>query len=133
MLYNVNPLCEIGQAGPPKAGIRIGNYKLLAYCYNVTGRTPGARATEPVPGPAPFQRGYVIYDLAADPTETHDIAHAEPKLAKRMLARLKVVAESMVEPMQWTPPYQGNDYFCANCSTHPGGGGPADPWAPWLK
>ena len=37
MLYNVNPLCNSGQAVPPKAGIRMGSYKLLSWCYNVAG------------------------------------------------------------------------------------------------
>jgi len=38
----------------------------------------------------------------------------------------------MVEPQQWTPPYQGEDYFCKACPLHPPGGGPGKAWLPWL-
>ena len=37
MLYNINPLCTVGQASPPKAGIRVGKFKLLSWCYNIAG------------------------------------------------------------------------------------------------
>ena len=37
MLYNVNPLCSGGQAGAPKAGLRVGDFKVLAWCYSVKG------------------------------------------------------------------------------------------------
>ena len=41
LVYNLNPLCEAGQAGAPKAGIRMDingtAWKLLSYCYTVKG------------------------------------------------------------------------------------------------
>ena len=67
-----------------------------------------------------------------DPSETTDVAKAHPAIVTRLLDRLKVYAEQMVEPMQWTPPYQGKDYFCATCPLYNGTRGPAAPWTPWL-
>lgn len=37
MLYNINPLCHAGQAGNPKAALRIGDYKIMTWCYEVAG------------------------------------------------------------------------------------------------
>jgi len=70
MLYNINPLCNGGQAGAPKAGIRIGTYKLLSYCYSIDG-IDNATVTGPVSAPAgtagvdpEFFKGPVLYNLA---------------------------------------------------------------------
>ena len=42
------------------------------------------------------------------------------------------LADKSVEPMQWTPPFQGPDYECADCPQHPSSKGPMVPWGPWL-
>jgi hypothetical protein len=44
--------------------------------------------------------------LLTDPSETTNIADSEPKILASMLARLQELAEEMVEPMQWTAPFQ---------------------------
>lgn len=139
MLYNVNPLCHGGQAGAPKAALRMGDYKVLAWCYSIKG-IDGAKQTGPVSAPhgkghdPEFEKGPVLYDLAKDPSETTNIAHdpANADLLRKMLARLKVLAEESVQPMQWTPPYQGADYECAKCPRHPAGTGVGVPWLPWI-
>merc|ERR1712070_266641 len=134
-IYNVNPLCDGGQAGRPKAGIRIGKWKLLSWCYDIAG-VDGKTTTGPVSAPAgqsdEFANGPVLFDLEADPRETTNVAAKEPKVVDRLLARLKVWAESSVEPMQWTAPYQGEKYFCKDCPLHPAGTGPDIPWAAWV-
>ena len=43
MLYNVNPLCHSGQAAAPKAAIRVGDFKLLAWCFDVEGIANASR------------------------------------------------------------------------------------------
>ena len=135
MLYNVNPLCNSGQAGPPKAALRIGDYKLMSWCYEIEGIAGGNR-TGPVTGGGSgypdFQKGPVLYNLKTDPGETTNIADQEPDRVKQMLARLATLAEGSVEPMQWTPPYQGEDYECKDCPLHPNGTGAGDAWLPWL-
>ena len=51
MIYNVNPLCDGGQAGAPKAALRMGDYKLMSWCYEVAG-IAGGSVTRPVSCPA---------------------------------------------------------------------------------
>lgn len=139
ILYNVNPLCEGGQAGPPKAGIRMDNWKLLAYCYSVKG-IDNETATGPktpkggLPSSWPSKRGspVVLFDLDSDPSETTDVSGENPDTVTQLLARLETLALEMVEPMQWTPPFQGPDWECASCPLRPKTG-PNTPWTPWIN
>ena len=138
MLYNINPLCHSGQAGVPKAGIRIGDYKLLSYCYNIAG-IDNATSTGPVKAPAnekgvdpELKKGPVLYDLKTDPGERNNIAESNPEIVATLTKALEKYAMQSVIPMQWTPPFQGKDYYCADCPLHPSGKGPGEPWLPWL-
>lgn len=135
VLYNVNPLCSSGQAGYPKAGIRVGKWKLLSWCYDIAG-VDGATRSGPVSAPAgksqEFASGPGLFDLEADPRETTNIAAEEPAVVQELLARLKIWAESSAEPMQWHPPFQGQDYFCKDCPKHPAGTGAFVPWTSWI-
>jgi arylsulfatase A-like enzyme len=139
MLYNINPLCNKGQAGSPRAGLRVGAFKVLAWCYNVKG-IAGANETGPVNAPSgaghdpEFEKGVVLYNLVADPGERTNLAHdpAHAVRLERMLTRLQELADEMVEPMQWDPPYQGHTYYCAECPKHPASKGVGVPWEPWL-
>jgi hypothetical protein len=54
-------------------------------------------------------------------------------VVEKMLARLKVLAEEMVEPQQWVAPFQGESYFCKDCPLHPGGTGVGHAWGPWIQ
>lgn len=137
--YNVNPLCDAGQAGPPKAALRMGDYKLLSWCYSIAGVGGGA-TTGPIMCPQndtscdpEFKKGPVLYNLKDDISESNNIAESNPLLVAKMLARLKELAVQSVEPQQWTMPYQGEAYFCKGCPLHPNGTGPASPWAPWCE
>jgi hypothetical protein len=110
----------------------------MSWCYEIAG-IAGGNKTGPVAAPKgqkgadpAFEKGPVLYNLAKDPSETTNIAHSEPKILASMLARLQELAEEMVEPMQWTAPFQGPDYVCANCPLHPNGTGVDEPWGPWL-
>lgn len=134
IIYNVNPLCYAqSQASAPKAGIRMGKWKLLSWCYSITG-IEGATSTGPVAGgDGEFKDGPVLFDLEADPRETTNLAAENPGQVTQMLNRLKTWAESSVQPQQWTPPYQGEDYFCKDCPLHPGGSDPLVPWAAWIS
>jgi len=136
MLYNVNPI-NAGQAGAPRAGLRMGDYKVLCWSYDVVGITPNATATGPCKPCAgakdpELAKGPVLFNLAKDPSETTNIAAQEPEILAKLLARLKELAVQSVEPQQWMKPYQGKDYYCADCPTHPHGTGPASPWLPWC-
>jgi arylsulfatase A-like enzyme len=136
VIYNVNPLCDAGQASPPKAGIRMEKWKLLSWCYSIAG-IDGKNTTGPVSAPAgkhpEFENGPVLFDLEADPSEMTNVAAKHPDVVEELLARLKVWAESSVEPMQWTAPYQGKNYFCKDCPLHPAGKGPDVPWSAWIS
>eukprot|EP00936_MAST-01D_sp_MAST-1D-sp1_P001908 g1908.t1 len=136
MLYGINPLVG-GQAGPPKAGLRMGDFKLLTWGYRIKG-IEGATRTEPLNAGAnesnadpEFVKGPVLYNLKKDPSETTNVATANPSVVKNMLARLKTLAQESVYPMSWEKPYQGPDYFCADCPLRPSAG-VDKPWTAWL-
>lgn len=116
MLYGINPLSD-GQAGAPKAGLRIGKYKLLSWGYTIAG-VENANSTGPTNCPSgaagcdkDFRNGPVLYDLEADPTETTNLASQQPEVVTQILARLKEFAEGSVQPMQW----YGAFYVLACC------------------
>jgi hypothetical protein len=70
MLYNINPLCNSGQAGSPRAGLRMGSYKLLSWCYSIKG-VGGENVTGPINAPngskvdKEFIKGPVLYNLVS--------------------------------------------------------------------
>lgn len=150
MLYGINPLGLStdwfvgGLAGPPKAALRVGNFKVLSWGYQVQG-IDGATATGPLNAPPgtvgadpEFERGVVLYDLSNDPRESNNLAH-EPQHAamlSSMLARLRQLAEEQVYPMSMVRPWQGPGYECASCPQHPATGFSGDfaklPWGPWM-
>ena len=37
IVYNINPLCKGGQFGTPKAALRVGDMKLLCFCFSIAG------------------------------------------------------------------------------------------------
>ena len=53
------------------------------------------------------------------------------EVARVALAALRDFAAVTVEPMQWVPPFQGDDYECAACPLR-NATGPYEPWAPWM-
>eukprot|EP00050_Salpingoeca_kvevrii_P022789 m.132160 g.132160 ORF g.132160 m.132160 type:complete len:571 (-) comp9828_c0_seq1:170-1882(-) len=137
VLYGLNPLLHGGQAASPKAALRMGDFKLLTWGYTIRG-VDGANQTGPVNAPPEanvdpgLKKGPLLFNLASDPAETTNLAELHPDVVAKLLARLAELAVQSVQPMQWDPPYQGPDYFCANCPKHPGGSGPEVPWLPWL-
>ena len=86
-----------------------------------------ADPADPPPGAWPQ-----LYNLTADPGEATNIAPSQPAAVAALEGRLAAYASASVEPMQWTPPYQGAGYACAACPRHPLGGEPAEPWTAWL-
>ena len=131
-MYNINPLCDRGQAGAPKAAIRVGDMKLICWCFNVSG-IDGATETGPVSNPEdPPGSWPALYNLKDDPSETTNIARDHPEIVNDLVQRLKKLGDEMVIPMEWVAPFQGKDYYCADCPLHPSTG-PYQPWAPWIK
>jgi len=134
MLYGINPIDNGGQAGFPKAGLRMGKYKILTWGYHIKG-VDGATETGPwndTNSTSGFANGPCLYDLDADPSETTNLALKMPDQVSKMLIRLEELALSSVQPMTWDPPYQGPDYSCAKCPKHPASKSPNQPWGPWL-
>jgi len=131
MLYGINPLGS-GQAGPPKAGLRIGSMKVLCWGYTIAG-IGGANSTGPSHkgAPAEFGDSCALYDLDNDIGERNNIAKSNPTQLAKLLARLKVLADESVQPQTWNPPFQGPDYFCKDCPLAPVYG-PTTPGIPWL-
>ena len=172
------------QAGPPRAGIRVGDMKLLIPCFQVAGIN-GSNTTGPILDPpfevhippiptfhgpldwpmlfnlsadigvraffsflccycvacitgavtlATYQHAFCCFLFHALPLqESVNLAHELPDVVKALTQRLTEVAETMVEPMQWFPPYQGENYSCAKCPLASNLGNPDSPGVPWIK
>ena len=103
----------------PKAGIRVGDHKLLVECYD--------GATQAISGKV------VLFDLSADPQEANDISAANPGLVKRLADRVVFYGKQAVTPMGDSPPWQGPDYYCAKCRPgKPVSKGSFKAWEPWC-
>lgn len=81
LLHNFNPACGEGYVNPD-AGIRVGDWKLLVGCFNITTLTPndGTKVE--------------LYNVTADPYETTDHSAEQPAIVKRLMARLAFYASS---------------------------------------
>ena len=128
---NINPLCNDGQFRAPKAALRVGDMKLVCWCYSIAG-IAGGSTTGCQPDPAHPQAWPQVFNVTADPSETTNVAPQHPHIQAALEARLAEIASASVEPMQWTPPYQGPGYACASCPLHPGASDPWQPWEAWL-
>ena len=132
LVVNVNHLCHGGQFHAPKAALRVGHLKLLCYCFSAAG-IAGATSTGCVGDPDHPGQWPQLYNVTADPGETTNLAAALPGEVRKLEARLAQLAAGpgTAEPMQWTPPYQGKDYYCAACPLR-NATGPDEPWTAWL-
>jgi arylsulfatase A-like enzyme len=67
MLYGINPASD-GQAGPPKAGLRMGDYKVLCWSYTIEGISGGNETGPCSPCPQAddpeLKKGPVLFNLA---------------------------------------------------------------------
>lgn len=113
MLYNINPLCDSGQAGPPKAGVQQGGMKLLCECWDQ--------------GAMGCTGEKWLFNLTQDMAESTNLAHSMPAEVARLEARLVHYASDMTQPMQWTSPYMGDEYFCKDCPV----GHQSEPYYAW--
>ena len=132
MLYNISPLCNGGNAETPKAAIRVGDMKLVCWCFDVSG-IDGANETGPVSNPEdPPGTWPALFNLKDDPSETINLAADNQDIVEDLVNRLKKYADEMVIQMEYEPPYQGKDYYCADCPVRPETG-PYEPWGPWIQ
>lgn len=129
ILHNINPACGFGYVNP-NAGLRIGDWKLLVDCFNVTTLAPN--------DPDKVE----LYNIAADPYEYNDQAAAQPAVVARLLARMAFYGASTDQvPPTIFPPFnqtgegklvQAWNYQCPQCRQ--GGALPSargdyfDPW-----
>lgn len=92
IVLNVNPLCWAGQFGPPKAAFLHGHMKLLCFCYQVAG-LDGQTSTG-CTGPT------WLFNVTADPSETHNLAQQAPDIVALLQSRLAALVVPSVPPMQ---------------------------------
>ena len=131
LIVNLNPICNGGQFGMPKAAFILGDMKILCFCYSIAG-IAGGNTTGCVGDPQYPRRWPQLFNITEDPGETNDLAKQLPQTVAELSARLAVLAVMSVEPMQWVKPYQGADYECADCPLAPVLSSPTDPWVAWL-
>jgi hypothetical protein len=128
LVVNINPIPG-GQFGFPKAALVVGDMKVICWAYTIAG-IGGANATSCRSVDRP---GYpALFNVSADPLESNNLAAAQPDVLARLEVRLAELAAASVEPMQWSAPFQGPSYECANCPLHPAGTGPDVPWTAWV-
>jgi arylsulfatase A-like enzyme len=132
VVVNVNHLCDGGQFGNPKAALRVGDMKLLCWCFSAKG-IGGANTTGCTGDPAYPNDWPQLFNLTADPSETTNLASAQPDVVAALESRLIELAGpgAAAEPMQWAPPYQGQDYYCRDCPLR-NATGPFEPWTWWM-
>lgn len=75
ILLNINPACGLGFVNP-NAALRVGDWKLLVDCFNVTTLAPNDNTK------------IELYNIAKDPYEYADQASAEPAMVKQLLLRM---------------------------------------------
>ncbi len=56
----------------------------------------------------------MLFNLSADVSESVNLAPGSPDIVARLMARLATLAETMVEPMQWFPPFQARIIIIMN-------------------
>lgn len=111
------------EAPAPKAGIRVGDYKLLVECFNSTSQT--------------VQGKVALFDLKQDPSESTDIALQNPDIVEKLTSRIVFYGAQAAVPMGDAPPWQGKQYFCAKCPPGRPKKGPQpfpqnSTWEPWC-
>lgn len=131
VVLNFNTVCdELGtspedspdfrtECPAPKAGLRVGDLKILAECYNAAS--------------ADFTGKLLLYNITADPSETTDLAPLMPDAVATLKKQLQFYGAqaAKVAPLSDRPPWQGDDYFCANCKVgRPQG--VEQTWEPWC-
>jgi arylsulfatase A-like enzyme len=113
------PNIFVTECPAPKAGLRVAQFKLLAECYNVTTHA--------------FQGALQLYDVSADPSESVDLSADRPEEVRALRERLAFWGEqaAQVAPLTATAPWQGVEYWCAQCE--PGAPqGQFTSWEPWC-
>ena len=131
-LINVNHLCSAGQFGHPKAAVRVGDLKLLCFCFSAAG-IAGANTTRCVGDPSAPGAWPQLYNVSADPSESNNLARERPDAVFALERRMAELSSGpgTAEPMQWVAPYQGPEYYCADCPLR-NATGPNAPWTHWL-
>merc|ERR1711964_239140 len=83
VLLNFNTVCDVMGSHPdvfttecpaPKAGLRVGNLKLLAECYNTSSGL--------------FSGKLLLYNVTADPSECKDLSLSMPDAVSKLKERL---------------------------------------------
>jgi len=129
VLLNFNTVCDDAGAPShsfktecpaPKAGLRLGDLKLLAECYDAASGTLSGKL--------------LLFNVTADPSESTDLLTSAPEAVVRKLKERLIffgTEASQVAPLSNSAPWQGEDYFCAKCEVgHPGRHNKA--WEPWC-
>ena len=109
LLHNINPACGKGYVNP-NAGLRLGDWKLLVECFNVTTMAPNGGKVE-------------LFHIATDPYEQNEVAHSHPDQVKMLLARMAEYAASpdQVPPTLFWPQNNSEkgvapwNYQCPQC------------------
>merc|ERR1711920_542843 len=76
-----------------------------------------------------------LFNITADPAETHDLSSFMPDALEQLKQKLKFygVQAARVAPISQTAPWQGPNYFCANCvAGRPAQSQGVDAWEPWC-
>ena len=119
IVLNIDIVCDtegvpyFTECPAPKAGIIVGDMKLLAECYDSKSNELTGKVQ--------------LFNLTADIGETLDVAAAHADLIASMGARLVSFGPNAVAPYLSLRPWQTAEYFCAACPE----GKPTGPNSSW--
>ena len=134
LVVNVDHVTDSNtQFARPSAAIRVGDLKLICWQFTAAG-IAGATKTGCAGDPNHPAEWPQVYNVTVDPSEVNNIAPSLPASTMTMLlTRMVALAGpgAASEPMIWVQPYQGPDYYCADCPLR-NKTGPYEPWTPWL-
>ena len=148
ILHNLNQACGRGKmagTATPSSALRLGDYKLLVGCFNITTMQPETQPLKQCPA-------LQLYNIADDPFETTNLVDSHPRQLKQLMDRLVEFASSGDQyPPTLKPPLSdapgGNvtqpgssswAFQCPQCGVGADGGasvvkGVGRAWVPWCE
>ena len=94
-------ILSVSNHGPDTAALRMGNWKLIVNAASQKSAQPEGKGPRSKKGQTKYEP-VALYDLSSDPSETTNLASAQPDRVNEMQARLQTFLKDAV-PMGERP------------------------------